>query len=140
MEDYANDITAKRVMKAIQSYNYKDGFEYCELDRPLFNETGQIDEECSFDQLATYIYFTETQTNIDKNKISGNFIGEYNNNAYYLLFKEKGKNILNKSFLNKLGKTDGNKVIYADKCLIDEDTLERFNVQFKQIPYEVKVY
>jgi adenine specific DNA methylase Mod len=136
----AKDITAERVKRAIEKYSYKDGFEFCELDKPLFNENGQIEQECTFEQLATYIYFTETNTNIDRKAISGNFIGSYDETEYYLIFKERGKNVLNKEFLNKLEKNNKRKVIYADKCLIDERTLEKHNIQFKQIPYEVRVY
>ncbi len=134
------DVTTERINRAIDKYEYKEGFEYCELDKPLFNEEGQIEEECTFKQLATYIYFTETNTNIDKKVISDNSIGEYNYIEYYLLFKEKGKNILNKNFLKKLHKNDRKKVVYADKCMLDSKVLERHNIQFKQIPYEVKVY
>lgn len=141
MEDkVAKDITAERIKRAIKKYDYKDGFEYCELDKPLFNEEGQIEEECTFEQLATYIYFTETQTNIDKKKISGNFIGDYNERDFYLIFKEKGKNVLNKSFLSKVKKSNNIKVIYADRCLLDENALDEMNVKFKQIPYEVERY
>jgi adenine-specific DNA-methyltransferase len=138
--DVAKDITAERIKRAIKKYDYNEGFEYCELDKPLFNEEGQIEEECNFDQLATYIYFTETNTNLDKKIISGNGIGEHGGTQYYLLFKEKGKNILDKSFIKKLTKGNNKKVIYADKCLIDDKILEKYNIQFKQIPYEVKVY
>lgn len=140
MEQYAKDITAERVKRAIRKYDYKDGFEFCELDKPLFNEEGQIEEECTFEQLATYIYFTETQTNLDKKNISGNIVGEYGETEYYLLFKEKGKNILGKDFLKRINKNGKKKVVYADKCLIDEKTLEKHKIQFKQIPYEVKVF
>lgn len=140
MEDYAKDITAERVKRAIKKYDYKEGFEYCELDKSLFNEYGQIEEECSFEQLAAYIYFTETNNNIDEKIIDKYFIGQYNEIEFYLLFKEKGKNILNKDFLKKISKNNNRKVVYADKCLIDTNTLERRKIQFKQIPYEVKVY
>lgn len=141
MEDkVAKDITVERVKRAIKKYDYKDGFEFCELDKLLFNEDGQIEEQCSFEQLATYIYFTETNSNIDKKLIYKNFIGEYNETEYYLLFKEKGNNILNKDFLKKVNRNNKKKVIYADKCLIDERNLEKLKIQFKQIPYEVKVY
>lgn len=139
-DEVAKDITATRVRKAIEKFGYNDGFEFCELDKPLFNEEGQIEEECSFEQLATYIYFTETNTNIEKKLISKNYIGEYSGTEYYLLFKEKGKNILNKDFLKVVGKNDKKKVIYADKCLISQETLKKNNIIFKQIPYEVKVY
>lgn len=134
------DICIERVKFGINEYNASDGFEFCELDKPLFNEDGQIEGECNFEQLATYIYFTETNTNIDKKLIERNFIGEYNETEYYLMFKEKGKNILNKDFLKRINKNSKKKVIYADKCLIDDRTLEKLKIKFKQIPYEVKVY
>jgi len=141
MEDeVAKDITAERVKRAIKKYDYKDGFEYCELSKPLFDEDGQIEETCDFKQFATYIYFTETQTNIDPAKISGNIIGEHNEVEYYLIYKEKGINMLSKSFLKKLRKNDSTKIVYADKCMLDNATLEKYNIVFKQIPYEVKVY
>jgi adenine-specific DNA-methyltransferase len=139
-DDIAKKITAERIKRAIEKYDYKDGFEYCELDKPLFDENGQIEETCDFNQFATYIYFTETQTNIDKKQIDKNFIGESGETEYYLIYKEKYKNVLNKSFLSKLKKTKNKKVIYADFCMVDDDALEKFNIQFKQIPYEVKVY
>lgn len=141
MEDkVAKDITAERVKRAIKKYDFKAGFEYCELSKPLFNEDGQIEDTCDFDQFATYIYFTETQTNIDPAKVSAHFIGEHGETEYYLLYKEKGTNVLSKSFLRKLRKNENTKVIYADKCLLDDATLEKHNVVFKQIPYEVKIF
>ncbi len=136
----AKDITAERIKRVIKKYGYNDGFEFCELDKPLFDENGQINEDCTFEQLATYVYFTETNTNIDKNKISNEFIGEYNETEYYLLFNGKGKNVLDRNFLKKINKNEKKKVIYADKCLIDSRTLEKNKIVFKQIPYEVKVY
>jgi len=134
------EVTRERIKRAIKKYEYNNGFEYCELSKPLFNEEGQIEDECIFEQLATYIYFTETQTNIDKKKISGNFIGDYNEKDLYLIFKEKGKNVLNKSFLSKIKKSENTKVIYADRCLLDENALDEMNIRFKQIPYEVERY
>lgn len=141
MEDkVAKDITAVRVKRAIKKYDYNDGFEYCELDKPLFNEHGQIEESCDFKQFATYIYFTETQTNIDAKQISGNFIGEMNGTEYYLLYKGRDKNELGRVALKTIGDSDKKKIVYADRCLLDDDTLAAHNIVFKQIPYEVKVY
>ncbi|MFH1694547.1 MAG: site-specific DNA-methyltransferase [Patescibacteria group bacterium] len=139
-DDVAKDITAERVKRAIKKYGYKDGFEYCELDKPLFDEGGQIDESCSFKELATYVYFTETQTNIDVGRISGNFIGDTDSTDYYLIYKSKGKNDLTKTLLNKMKKSDKKRVVYADRCLVDEKLLEEHNTVFKQIPYEIKVF
>lgn len=141
MEDeVAKKITAERIKRAIKKFGYSDGFEYCELDKPLFNEHGQIEETCDFDQLASYIYFTETQTNIDSAKVKGNYIGENESTEYYLIYKEPHKNDMDKSFLKKLSKTDLKKVVYADRCTLDETDLAEYNLVFKQIPYEVKVF
>ncbi|MEK6898593.1 MAG: site-specific DNA-methyltransferase [Nanoarchaeota archaeon] len=141
MEDHvAKKVTVERIKRAIEKEDHNGGFEFCELDKPLFNEEGKIDEECTFEQLANYIYFTETQTNLDKKQIKNSLIGSLNETDYYLIFKERGKNILNKSFLKSIKKDDNNRVIYADKCLLDEENLEKHKIQFKQIPYEVRIY
>ncbi len=139
-ESVAKDITAQRVKRAVSSEQYNDGFEYCELGKPLFDEEGQIDEECDFKQLANYIYFTETQTNIDLKAIKDNYIGSFNETQYYLLFREKGENILDKSFLKTFKKDGTIKVVYADKCILDDHVLDEYNIIFKQIPYEIRVY
>jgi adenine specific DNA methylase Mod len=139
-KNIAKDITAERVKRAIKKYDYKDGFEYCELDKALFDEKGQIEETCEFDQFAAYIYFTETKTNINKSKMKNNFIGVNGDAEFYLLYKEKNKNILTESFLGKLRKTGNKKIIYADENYLEAEVLSQYNIQFKQIPYEVEVY
>lgn len=140
MEDHvAKNITAKRLKGAIETHKYKDGFEYCELDKPLFNARGQVEESCTFAELASHIYFTETQTNLDTKKIKGSHLSNYDGTSYHLIYSGKGKNNLTRSFLAK-NKISGPAVIYADKCLVDEDELKKKQIVFKQIPYEIKVY
>lgn len=138
-DNVAKKITAERVKKAIKKFGYKDGFEYCELQKPLFNEKGQINEQCTYQELATYVYFTETHTNAVKKDIRAPFIGASNGISYYLLYKEKNKNDLTREALAKL-KITGPTVIYADRCLVDEDELVSKGITFKQIPYEIKIY
>ncbi|MCC6866948.1 MAG: site-specific DNA-methyltransferase [Ignavibacteria bacterium] len=136
----AKKITAGRIRKVVKKHKYKAGFEYCELDKTLFDENGHIESSCDFKEFASYIYFTETQRNLDFKKAKDNFIGELSGTEYYLIYKEKNKNDLRKSFLKRIKKNNNKKVIYADRCLIDDMTLSKFNIVFKQIPYEVKVY
>jgi len=140
MEDkIAKDITSKRVALAIQKYGYKDGFEFCELAKALFDEKGQINELCTYDELALYVYFTETQSNLVKKGIRSPLLGESNGIFYYLLYKGKGKNDLTRATLAKL-KISAPAVIYADRCLVDEEELQAKGITFKQIPYEIKLY
>lgn len=148
-KEICKNSTAKRLQKIIQGYVGKrtkqktpglnSTFQYCVLGEPLFDKDGKIDINCSFEDLASYVYFTETKTILDKNKISKNFIGTNDDIEYYLIFKEIGQNILNKDFLSKLDK-DRLKIIYADNCTIADDTLEQYHVIFKQIPYEVRLF
>lgn len=141
------EITSQRIKKVCEGYSHENikvpglggGFQYCVLSKPLFDKDGKIDEECKFEDLASYIYFTETKTILDKNKISKNFIGEHSETKYYLIFHGIGKNTLTLSFLKGLDK-ESRKVIYADNCTISEDELEHRNIVFKQIPYEVRVF
>jgi len=153
-KNIAKNITAERIKKVARGYSYKTsngkavkvvglggGFEYVELGEPLFDKDGMIDEKISFNDLASYIYFTETHTNLEKSKIRKNYLGEYNDVHYFLLFDGvPKKNILNRKFLKEIKGKDGKKIIYADKCLIDEDVLEKHQIIFKQIPYQVRVY
>lgn len=135
----AREITQERVRRVAK--NLKSGdFEYAELGQPLFAADGNINTEVSFEEMAAYIYFTETLTHIDKKKIKGNYIGECNGTEYYLLFKGKDENILNRATLKGIKKDDERKVVYADKCLLDADILEKYNITFKQIPYSVRIY
>ena len=138
-DEIAKKITAERVKRAIKKYDHKDGFEFCELAKPLFDEKGQINEKCTYDELATYVYFTETQTNLEKKSVKQPFVGKSGGLSYYLIYAGKNKNDLTRTALSKL-KIAGPAVVYADRCLVDEVELKEKGVTFKQIPYEIKVY
>jgi len=138
-DDTALKITQKRLKRCITENKYVDGFEFIKLAKPLFNEKGQINEQCTYDELATYIYFTETKTNVEKKDIQSPYIGESGEVSYYLIYAGRDKNDLTRAALKKL-KIDGQAVVYADRCLVDEDELREKGIVFKQIPYEIKVY
>ncbi|MFA6177444.1 MAG: DNA methyltransferase [Candidatus Paceibacterota bacterium] len=137
-EKIARKITQERVRRVAEKIG--GDFEYVALGDALFESSGAINPKVSFKDLASYIYFTETHTNINPKKIKGNFIGEYNGQEFYLLFKDKDKNIFNRSTLSKIGKSKLSKIVYADKCLLDQDILNKWGIIFKQIPYSVKTY
>jgi adenine specific DNA methylase Mod len=137
-KEIARKITAERVKRV--SKNLKGSFNYMELDGTLFTASQAINPEVKFNDLARYIFFTETNEHGDEKAIKGNFIGESNGTDYYLIFDPSKKCAIDTSFLNKMKKSDSRKVVYADKCLLDGDDLSKYNITFKQIPYEVKVY
>lgn len=140
--DICKNITSQRVKKVIEGYGDVDGlgggFQYAVIDKKLFNSDGRINEICTFEELASYIYFTETKTILDT-KPNKTLIGTHNDIDYHLIFNGIGKNNLDRKFLLMLNK-NVNKVIYADKCTLDDNLLEKYNAIFKQIPYEVRLF
>ena len=146
--DICKNVTSQRVKKVIQGYISKKtqqsttgtggGFQYAVLDKKLFNSDGRINDSCTFEELASYIYFTETKEILDT-KTNKTLIATHNDTDYYLIFNGIGKNMLDRKFLLTLNK-NVNKVIYADKCTLDDSLLEKHNTIFKQIPYEVRVF
>jgi len=152
-KDIARGITAERIRKVAKGYSYKKnggetvkvkglggGFEYVELGEALFNSNGMINDSVSFEDMSRYVFFTETHTNLDKNKIKGNYIGGFAEIHYFLFFDGIGKNILDRNSLKELKAKEGKKIVYADKCLLGEEILEKYQIIFKQIPYQIKVY
>ena len=140
-------ITSQRLKKVISGYSYnstqipglKGDFVYAKLGKNLFDEDGKMEISLTYDNLASYIYFTETKTILDPKKIDKTLLGTYNDTKYHLIFNEIGKNNLDRKFLASLDRND-DKVIYADKCNLDDSTLKKYNTIFKQIPYEVREF
>jgi hypothetical protein len=140
-------VTAQRINKVINGYSYNGnnvnglggGFQYCVLSKPLFDADRKIDKDCSFEDLASYIFLVETKKVHNKNLIHDIFIGEHSGTKYYLIYNNKRKDALDSKLLRRLGR-EGKKVIYAERCIVSEEELEKYSVIFKQIPYEVREF
>ena len=141
--EICKNVTSERVKKVIKGYEdvsgIGGGFQYAVLDKKLFNADGQINPECTFEELASYLYFTETKTILDIKKINKTLLDTHNETQIHLMFEGVGKNNLDRKFLTALDKNK-DKIIYADKCTLDDLTLEKYKTVFKQIPYEVKEF
>jgi len=164
-EDICRDVTAQRLIRAIEGYTAKNGgkekdvpglgggFRYCKLSHPIFDEAGRIHDEVRFADLAAHVFFTETGEPIPKRprKAKGQdspspLIGVCNGVAVYLLFngvlgdkRPDGGNVLTSKILADLPAHDGAKVIYGEGCRLGPARLKRENIVFKQVPYEIKV-
>jgi len=128
----APNITAQRLKKVVQGYTYSDqkgnektepglggGFCFCELGVTLFDPTGKIRPEVSYQDLAQHVYFIETGNPLPQTE--GNqypLLGVNNNQAVYLLYngvlKDKapqGGNVLSYELLDTLPEHAGPKTI-----------------------------
>lgn len=143
----SRNVTAQRLRKVIKGYSSGlfptgtgQGFEYLELNGELYDTSGFVNPQARYEDMAAYVYFTETKKYLDLPSIKNPFIGSQGSTNYFLFFEGKGNNILDEKTLKKTEGYKGKKVIYADKCLIDDEHLLELGITFKQIPYELKKY
>jgi adenine-specific DNA-methyltransferase len=152
--DYAKDITAERVKKVIDGYEYKNkgkitkvngigigsGFKYCELSHDIFDQLGELNSNLTFEQTAKHIYFVEFKKPIDKNSINQPFVGTHKNNHIYF-YENKFLNKDLKDLLNeykKIKKEYKQLIIYTAKSTVSNDTLKEKNIIIRYIPYDIK--
>lgn len=146
-ENIAKTITQKRLRKVIEGYKEASfpggtgqGFQYLDLNGELYDSSGFINPDAQFEDLASYIYFSETKNYLNLETTKRPYIGSQGSTHYFLLFKGKGINVLDEKTLKETESLNGSKIIYADKTLLDEEKLAKKGVTFKQIPYELKKF
>ena len=136
MEDYAENITAERVKRVIKGYgkepeNSATGgdFSFYELGDRLLEENGNLNEKVSIEKIREYIYFSETKEKCKQN--DSDFLGECNGVAYYFIYKKDDITTLDFEYLAKLKKASSY-VIYADVCVLSDETMMKYNITFKK--------
>lgn len=146
-KEVVKKVTYQRVKRVIKGFNgalYPEGtgqsFQYLALNGELYSSNGFINPDAKYEDLAGYIYFSETKNYLNLTTIKNPYIGLLGSNHYFLFYAGKDKNILDEKTLKKTEKYKGTRIIYADKCLVDEEYLSKNNIIFKQIPYELKKY
>lgn len=152
-EDIAQKITAKRIQKTIAGYKNGDkkvdglggGFRFCTLGTPLFDENGNIGGKVRFADLAAHIFFSESGSPIPKRATSP-LLGVWEGRAIYLLFNgimgdKNGGNMLTPQTLRDLPKPpkDAVRVIFAEGTLLSKERLAREKIEFRQIPYKIRM-
>lgn len=142
MEDYAENITAQRVKRVIKGYGKEPessatggNFSFYELGDRLLEENGNINESISSEKIKEYIYFSETKEKCEQN--DSDFLGECNGVAYYFIYKKDDITTLDFEYLANLKKASSY-VIYADVCVLSDETMMKYNITFKKIPRDIK--
>ena len=121
------------------------GFRFMRLGPPIFDETGILNPDIRFPNLAAHIWFSETHSGWG-GRADSPLLGVHKGTAYYLLFngilgdrRPDGGNVLNTPIFKMLPPHDGPKVIYGEWSQWRADRLRREGITFKMIPYEIKV-
>jgi len=164
----ARKVTAERVRRIMKGFTYpKRGpkgkvtptkveglggtFSYLRVGKPLFGEYRDLGKKLpSFDELAKYIFYTETSTDFDKKALKSKTgkIGEYRKISYYLLYTPNNKEAqaLDSEWLKSIAKSEKNRnvVVYCEKIWIHRDDLAMYEkdtgrkVRPMVIPFNLK--
>lgn len=126
------------------------GFRFFRLGPSVFDEQGQIRPNIEFDTLAAHVWFSEKQAPWDRSCSKGTVLGVKDGKALALLYngvlKDRsvdGGNVLTRATLKVIRQDlperfDGPLLVYGERCILSDATLEREKITFKQTPYDVK--
>lgn len=144
MCDYAETITAERVKRVIDGYGEEDkavegtggGFKFYELGEKLL-DGDYLNENADIDKIREYVYFTETKQHITNSEEEPYFLGAYLDTAYYFFYERDEVTTLDRTFLHKVKTKAESYVIYADRCILSDEELEKYHITFKKIPRDI---
>lgn len=132
-----------------QAVNWQGGggFRYYTLDEPVFLADSGINPAVRFAALAAYLWHFETGQAASRT-FDLPFLGEHAGKAYYLLYngilgdrRPEGGNVLTAAVLAQLlalHPHPGRKVIYGEMTRLGAARLVAEDIEFKQIPYDVR--
>lgn len=142
---YVHEITRERVKRVIKRDKLDVGFSYMKLGSQIDAESLLKGELPSYKEFAKYVYYLATGKILEKEKDINEadyYVGKNANESIYLVYK----NNLNKlkdlaitlEWAEKINKIDnGKKIIYAPACYLDDELLDKFNIAFVSIPYNL---
>ena len=144
MIDYADTITAERVKRVIDGYGEGKkavegtggGFAYYELGDKLLDGE-YLNESVGVSKIREYVYFTETKEKVTDKPDEPYYLGSAFGAAYYFYYEKDKVTTLDWAFLETIKTKSEGYVIYADKCLLTDEELERYHVTFKKIPRDI---
>ena len=157
MEDYAASLTAERVRRVIrgseaggQPYLGKEtGFDYYELAGELFTALGErINPEVDKEALGRFAFFLETGLALD-NAAAGEFgangaafVGGGRDRDLYLFYEPGSTTTFGYGELAAMPSTEGGggkpTIVYADRCVVDDEELQRRGILFRKIPRDLR--
>ena len=153
-EDYAEQITAKRVRAVIKGVpeardqTLKAGlggaFSYFVLGDSLERRALLRSKDLpSWQKLASYVFFTATGEPFDPQKANEKrwLAGKGSRTDVYLIYSERVDELqdlaLNKSLAGQLARGKRPKVVFAPTKYVDADYLRRNGIAWQQLPFEI---
>lgn len=144
MEDYAETITAERVKRVIKGYGEGNkavegtggDFTYYTLGEPIFKAQDTLNEEIGLHHIQEYVWYSETRQEYVSQK-EKHLLGIKEDVAYYFFYNKDSKTTLDETFLRRIRTKASQYIIYADKCLLTKELMQKYNIVFKKIPRDI---
>lgn len=119
------------------------GFRFVMLGESIFQADGSLNPQVSFKALAAHIWWRESGSPFTGD-LTTPFLGVHDGKGFYLLYngilgdkRPEAGNVLTPELLARLPTRGGQKIVFAEACLIPERNLERLGIIFRQIPYDL---
>lgn len=149
MCDYAENVTAERVRRVMKGYGEGKnkvegtggGFDFYELGDTIFDsKSGLLNDDAPLENIREYVWFTETNIPYNKPEDTRNeyLLGRKGEVDYYLYYKQGEETTLNWDFLRSIRRKAEQYIIYADRCLLDAEEMQKHNIVYKKIPRDIK--
>jgi len=154
-EDYADEITAKRVRRVIKGIptakdeKLREGlggtFSYFELGDAIEMES-ILDGDAfpSYLELARYVFYTATGEEFDPSKVDeeSNFIGESKEYEVYLFYKPDMEYLKSTALTLERAKNMGlykgkKRLVFAPSKYLDTEHLLQYHIEYCQLPFEI---
>lgn len=154
-DDIADKITAERARRVIKGIpnakddNLKKGlggtFSYFTLGDPI-DEVGILSGKSlpSYEQMARYLFYTSTGGEFDDSVVdeAKNFIGKSKDYEVYLFYKPDTKYLKNTALNLDKAKalpafSGKRRLVFAPAKYLDQEHLDKFQIDFAQLPYEI---
>ena len=149
MEDYAETITAERVKRVIKGYGEGKqavsgtggSFDYYELGESLFTAEGYLNESLSSEQIRSYVWHSETQSELQTHEhlagISAYYLGNQAGVAYYFYYEKDSETTLDYDSLSIIHELAEQYIVYADNCTLPLSFMQERHIIFKKIPRDI---
>ena len=146
MEDYADPLTAERVRRVIRgeggqpTLGPESGFDFYSLGEELFTESGDdINPEVKLETLGRFVLFLETGIAAEKVGVNGTgYVGSGSGKDVYLYYAPDTTTTFGEEHLRALPESETERVVYADRCAVDEEELAARGVAFRKIPRDLR--
>jgi adenine-specific DNA-methyltransferase len=131
MEDFADSLTAERVRRVIQGeggqpYLGPDtGFDFYALGEELLTETGDdVNSRVKREALGSFVLFLETGIAAEQVSPNGTgYVGSGEGKDVYLFYAADATTTLDEERLKALPDGVAQLVVYADRCIVDDEVL-----------------